>query len=133
MRKMNTPKMEVIRFKNEDVIVASGFRLSVAGFDDTTEKNGVFTLDGVRYGQGQNGAIVDKSWDEFLIVLSENHLYNGDFGSGLGTGVQIDGRHSTSIHGLYDADNGGNLVDFEDTALKVNGTYRWNGTDFIRQ
>jgi hypothetical protein len=49
MSKMIRPEMSVVRFKEADVIVASGLTMTWSNFGDGTAKNGVVTFNGTDY------------------------------------------------------------------------------------
>ena len=49
MSKMIRPEMSVVRFKEADVIVASGLTMTWSNFGDGTAKNGVVTFNGKDY------------------------------------------------------------------------------------
>lgn len=56
MTKMSTPKMNVIRFNESDVIVASGVvgkTLSISGIGDGVNNNAFLTIGGTRYSSSQ--------------------------------------------------------------------------------
>lgn len=89
MSTMKRPEMEVVRFKEADIIVASGNIATLSGFSDTSPDNGT-----VRYGNttydytnyhtspygGGNAVFNNGDWDESLddlFAYDAGRLYIG--------------------------------------------------------
>ena len=119
MNKMRTPKMDVIRFKENDVIVASG-----------TAAN---TMTWSNFGDGiaQNG-IVSYNGQSFTIRSAGDNasLYDALSSIGVKRSTEIDNKETTQIMYFILASEVKN-TGVESTAW--NGTYAWNGSSFIKQ
>ena len=129
MSKMSAPRMDVIRFNESDVIVASnGGRktLSISGIGDGQGNNASFVF-------GGNGG----SWSSEQIVFD-----NSSFAAGINSYLGIE--NSSGIRVKVLGENGGsypliNLVYDEYAArdnnynANYNGNYTWDGSDFIHQ
>ena len=118
MSKMRTPEMEVVRFKEADVIVASGYSsMSVSGFQNKTPNDASFNVSGVA--SYTNDGTQDIS--AFYSALSTHYeaTINGS--------TTLDrGDVAASFTTLFERDASGTSRDFD-------GTYSWTGTGFKRQ
>lgn len=110
MSKMNAPKMEVVRFKEADVIVASGVptTMSATGWNDGVKTNLILNYGGTDYdyykrqdltdlviAKGQTNSVYTSKGKTYTI----NQLFSSDKGSD-------DGSLTSTLTGLtWDADN----------------------------
>ena len=111
MSKMRVPEMDVVRFKENDVIVASGaiLGLTLYGFANTIKKDGLMTYKGTSYNSSNyNDLITALTGDEYLDCIGEN---------------------GSSISWLFTQDKNGKDKGFPD------GTYIWNSDEetFLKQ
>ena len=121
MNKMKTPEMEVIRFKEADVIVASGdvHTMTLAGFqNDGVKRNGILTYNGIEYHINNGGDSINPAINAMRSIgVTENTLvYANDTSSyGLWGLLRIeDGAHVSSIE----------AVNWDGTYSYVNGVFR---------
>ena len=113
MRKMYAPKMSVIRFRESDVIVASGTLspdiFTLSGFDDGTKGNVQYTYMGETYN--------NSNQTSGYAVMEEYHpgatSWDGPVVAGAGRGLSWAFSHD-------DSGTGWNYPD---------GTYRYNSSD----
>ena len=123
MSKMRVPEMDVVRFKESDVIVASGAKtMTISNFGDRINLNGRFTFGSFSY----TNRDVHNNFESF----------KSDFNSYFGANIQ----YRNQI--VFDFDNAisydlSYLVRREvvDSAANniCNGTYSWDGVKFNRQ
>ena len=115
MSRLRTPEVEVIRFNEADVIVASGGTLTMTNFGDSNSANNVTTYksDKYIYNDGQVGL------DGFINYIKGDVGYNGNIMFDPG-----DGNEQSLIGALTYKDD----VDGAD----YNGTYRWYNGVFVR-
>lgn len=115
MSKMRTPEMEVVRFTQSDVIVASGGSMGASGFNDGERTNSIlniggqsFTLSTFKSGGGGLGPFVDFINSTYGTSFTTNNA---------GTNILFyDGAEKTLDY-VYEKDS---LAD---------GTYKWNATN----
>ena len=117
MSKMRVPEMDVVRFKENDVIVESGaiLGLTLYGFANTTKNDGTMTYKGTTYdGSNYNDLISALKGDEYSDWIGENGSSFSWF---------------LSISSLFTRDKNGNDRGFPD------GTYIWNSDEaaFFKQ
>lgn len=109
MSTMKRPEMEVVRFKEADIIVASGNIARLSGFGNGGTDNG-----SVSFG-GKNYFYQDRE------SLYQN-LHNGS---------------STTFDNYNNIAEIANLFEFEhyndELTNEWDGTYHWNGSKFIKQ
>lgn len=112
MSKMRVPKMDVVRFKENDVIVASGAipSLTLSGFANITKNDGKMTYKGKKYN--------DSNYNDLITALTEDGYsdwiggkYKGDSGFII--------THPVSW--LFINDSKGEI-----NTNAPNGTYIWN-------
>lgn len=112
MSKMRVPKMEVVRFKESDVIVASGAlaSLTLLGFANTRKNDGTMTYKGMIY-DGDN-------YSDLISVLT---------GDGYSDYI---GENYQSVSGLFIMDSKG-----KSNGITSDGTYIWNSGEetFLKQ
>ncbi len=120
MSKMVMPEMNVVRFQESDVIVASSNVLYLSGFNDTTHYNGVMTFNGIT-AQYNNE--------------SGNTL--GELGTAInnaGFGNHIQAKTTDNMDNILE-----HLIEFdwsENSEFKVtaeDGGYTWNGSMWMHQ
>ena len=116
--KMETPKMDVVRFQEADVIVASGYASPVmlTGFNDVTAKNGqvAFTNNGSSFVFNTADYGSQESFSDAVVNAGVADVY-------FNNGKDPDNH---SLAGLYYADaeeDGGGK-----SLLLDNGAYFWN-------
>ena len=120
MTKMSTPEMDVIRFSESDVIVASGGiagkTLSISGVGDGKEGNAFLTIGGTPYSSN-------------LVVSSDSQFVTGynDYMSGLSTYSEDillrSGQNSLFIKTALGTDADG----LSDSSYSwIDGTYGWS-------
>lgn len=118
MSRMMAPKMDVIRFKEADVIVASGAKatgVSISGFADGTAGNGSVTLGSNTYSSGD----FKNKWSSTI----QPDLYN-NFGFNFdGTTNYFGGSYSFSTIASETADKNRNKFG------ELNGDWEWNASD----
>lgn len=112
MSKMRVPKMDVVRFKENDVIVASGAipSLTLFGFANIIEKDGLMTYKGTSYNSSNyNDLITALTGDGYLNCIGEDYQ---------------------SISGLFTKDSKG-----RSNTITPDGTYIWNSDEetFLKQ
>ena len=117
MSKMRVPKMDVVRFKENDVIVASGAipSLTLFNFANTIKNDGKMTYKGTSYNStNYNDLITALKVDGYPDWIGENGSSFSWF---------------MSISGLFKQDKKGNDRGFPD------GTYIWNSDEaaFFKQ
>ena len=127
MSKIIKPEMSVVRFKEADVIVASGLTMTWSKFGDNTPQNGVVTFNGTDYTISDNTAI--------------SNLYK-DMGVRQTAGIQSsDGSVKYSVNSILKNELTGNGVNsplwngtyvYDSTAIWNNGTTDIHGV-FKRQ
>ena len=129
MTKMSTPEMDVIRFSESDVIVASGVvgkTLSISGVGDGDKGNAFLTIGGIPYSSNQ---VVNYT-------TGFSAAYN-DYMSGLSTystGTMLhhsDGNNSLTINGAFMYDAGTSTSDSYNAW--VNGSYVWRDGSWHHQ
>jgi len=109
MSKMRVPKMDVVRFKESDVIVASGGLpnfIKVAGFNDNISGNGTIEYNGVTYDKTNYSVLID------FLTAQTDYDSNVKYQSMSQTINKLFARH--------DGTNAGGYVD---------GTYVWDASD----
>ena len=131
MKKMNAPVMETVRFTEDDVIVASGAAsgagydnksMFLSGFGNITTGDGSIKYNGTTYSGGEslfdvlnslydqlgaiNPAMIDNKADAFY---SLSDIIGSDLGYG---------QHEGKDDGV---------------SSDVNGSYYWDGVDFIKR
>ena len=113
MTRMSAPGMEVVRFKEADVIVASGATMTLSGFADTTAKNGVIsTSTGFTY--MNDGSMTRNA------LYSELSAIFGVTVDGY-TGMNRPGSTDSNIATVLNADDSGSTKNY-------NGTYTWDNS-----
>ena len=135
MKKMSEPKMDVVRFNESDVIVASGGfdsalrTLSVTGVGDGEANNALFAFG------GKGG-----TWSSKQIEFSDSSYVNS-INSYLGVDASnrricLDVPLATGGYASYPLRNlAGDELSSRDNNFNVdyNGDYTWNGSHFIHQ
>lgn len=111
MSKMRTPEMSVVRFKEADVIVASG-TVGLSNFNDGNASNNTFSFNGQSYNFTDN-----DGFKAFRSALSD---YVGDAGLANAAGNRIYFGDNT-VFGIYKGDHSG-----------VDGEYTYNGEGTFR-
>lgn len=109
MSKMSKPEMDVVRFKENDIIVASGGGLpnfiKITGFNDTIADNGTVEYNGVIYNKSTYSDLIDCLIDN--TPFDENVNYQG---------------MAQSITRLFRKNDGTTAAGFGD------GTYTWDAS-----
>ncbi len=111
MSKMVTPEMDVVRFRESDVIVASGV-LRFTNFNDTVRANGQVSYNGHTYDTSKYPALVT----DFL-----NALGGKDYIVSTTTGIR---------------EGVDNLLSYEynkEESVTADGDYIWNGLSWIHK
>ena len=111
MAKMKMPKMDVIRFNESDVIVASGDQpvrrsITIAGMDDTTKGNGTYDFGTYHYTTATSYTTIENAIHEYFGTDGDTPLFytpEGNF---------------YSVNAFNRADNAG-----QDKDGTSNGTY----------
>ena len=112
MSKMRTPKMDVVRFKEQDVIVASGGNsLTISNVADANIGDISIKFNGKTY--GQNGISLD---------LLDSALTSAGFTQGYFTHIFIENGGAKEIYGLIDEE----LNPMDPAESKWNGTYKYD-------
>ena len=111
--------MEMVRFNEADVIVASGYdqKMTTEGFGNGTNGDGTFIFgNGIRY------TTSDIMGSPNVFMNQFNQAFNSNIG------------HPWDIQ--FDSKSLKNLIQSEyildDTDGSYNGTYTWNGTNFTK-
>ena len=118
MSKMTKPTVDVVRFTESDVIVASDI-LHLSGYNDQKYPNGVMTFRGINY--STNDRLGENPSGLYSILSSE-------FGQSIET-TYADPGYDSSIGNLFECDTGS-------TVYQVNaadGNYFWNGSMWKKQ
>ena len=120
MRKMRTPEIDVIRFTESDVIVASAKTITVAGLGDPNNVKATFQIGSRTAWTSQQ---VYANEDAFV---AEMDAYAG----GDTLGWLWDGNDGYSVWGLAMSD-----VEKSDSnnESNYNGTFEWNGNAFRKK
>ena len=103
MSKMRVPKMDVVRFKESDVIVASGGLpnfIKVTGFNDNISGNGTVEYNGVIYNKSNYTDLIDfladqTDYDSYVKYQDMSQTINKLFRKSDGTnaGGYVDGTY----------------------------------------
>ena len=129
MMKMQKPEMEVVRFNEIDVIVASGglrksASISLSGFSGGMPKDGAVQFNGTNYSMTSNDEV-----STFLSALRNSGIRN----AGISNGQTTQSLRNTL---LYEVSNGARnwdgTFDYDPSAVWNNGTSDIFGV-FIRQ
>ena len=134
MKKMSEPKMDVVRFNESDVIVASGGvsgvkTLTVSGIGNGVDNDALFAL-------GGNGGTWSSEQIEFRdssYVKSINSYLGVDASN---RRICLNVPLATGGYGSYPLRNlAGDEYSSHDNNYRVdfNGDYTWNGSHFIHQ
>ncbi len=121
MRKMRTPEIDVIRFTESDVIVASAKTITVAGLGDPDNVSATFKM-------GAN------TWDSNTIVNAGSDTCKdmmNAYAGGETDGRIYVGNAQIPVFGLALDDYYGN--DKSEQYSVINGTYVWNGNAFKKK
>ena len=108
MSKMRVPKMDVVRFKENDVIVASGGLpnfMKITGFNDSTPGNGTIKYNGVTYNK--------SNYLDLINLLTDQPDYDSY--------VKYQGMSET-IFKLFKRSDGTSAAGY------VDGTYVWDAS-----
>jgi len=128
MSKMRVPKMDVVRFKESDVIVASGAKtMTISNFGDGINLNGIYKFGSFRYTN-------EEVYNNFGSFKGDFNRYFGadiqdrdeiffEYGSGSGFGFS----YPFSFLNGIEAEDDDAINSF------FNGTYSWDGNKFNRQ
>ena len=117
MSKMRMPEMDVVRFQESDVIVASSNSISLNLFGDGVNGNGYVTYLGQNYGNLQTAGDLSSFYSAF----------NKDHGTSIGGTTNIGYKGGmTNFDGLQSIDN-------TTSTSGIDGPYVWNGNEFAKQ
>ncbi len=124
MSKMRMPEMDVVRFQESDVIVASAGSFTLVKYGNGKSGDAYVAYNGTNYGTQQpgGGSFPQSLYDAF----NANN-----------PGVNFSG--SSDFH--WESEAGWSTQNFDwivgqdntDSTSSVDGTYRWSGTQFIKQ
>ena len=120
MSKMTKPTVDVVRFTESDVIVASDI-LHLTGYNDNYEKtrNGVMTFRGIDYSTNDD---LGMNPSDFYSILSS------EFGQSIETTYAEPG-YDSSIGNLFECDEGSTAYQ----VMAADGNYVWNGSMWKKQ
>lgn len=116
MKTMRAPKMDVVRFTESDVIVASSIRSGVFGFNNETAGDAYITYNNIRYTDAESLRTVleaDGYRAEYKLYVP-NHA----------TRSYIDAADMFTVDIAYEEN-------YETSILIPDGDYIWDGRGFV--
>ena len=118
MPKMKAAKMDVVRFTESDVIVASGNLVTLSGCDDDTTNNMLIK-------KGNTTLFSNSTTNPVNILAKNGYVDNPTFyyynKSGTSTG-------NNTLNEIADFDNWG----YSNLWWPIDGDYTWDGTAFTK-
>ena len=125
MTKMSTPKMNVIRFNESDVIVASGVvgkTLSISGIGDGQSGNAFLNIGGTPYNSSQVHDSDDGFINGYNAYMSGLSTYSEDI-------LLHSGQESLFINTALGSADGSS----DSSYYWIDGTYEWRDDSWYHQ
>ena len=127
MSKMRVPKVNVVRFNESDVIVASGGirTVTVAGIGDGVSRNATITMNGISYGRS---AVVPGTGTTFSSAV--NSYVSSDFASNDEVLFKTASKPTNNWNATFFLDSAEEMSFVQKDPDSYNGVYVWNGSQF---
>ena len=118
MKNMKKPEVDVIRFKEEDIVAASNFRMTIDKFSNSTAKDGIVTFNNKTYIMDSEASINNAINAMPGGITSDTQVYITDtihtsLWNGFQAEANLDGNHA----------GGATAKEWNNTFEYVNGVF----------
>ena len=98
MKNMKKPEVDVIRFKEEDIVAASNFRMTIDKFGNQKQKDGIVTFNNTTYIMDSEESVINAIKAMPAGITSDTQVYitntvHTSLWNGFQAEANLDGNH----------------------------------------